>query len=645
MKKTLLLIVILISFSSYAQDFSTYEKRKAWIIKEVSTDANYLRETGKLGNPTALVHLTVNPKDKVAANYLVQVFSDTKKQTMFDFSGICFALCKFRNSFDKEQLEVLKKSFERLAKTDKIEEEGFLGHGTENHFLMNCCGEYFAGQCFPDAKFVNGWNSEKIMSDAKQRLREVFKRYYMMGYTEYLSPTYDGCSQNAVAVLYLYAKDKEVREMAEAWLLYKYSIQSLNYFNGHILAPYGRQNVQQTNKPLVAGKIGVFQLIDWLYWGWGSNSNAIPKGEFVKAFDVQFATFQALLDITPGDVFNRIAGEKLPPFEIKSSASTFINQGSYHLNGGIPNMMLRKVYRDKQYAIGTGNFRWVPGGDYADHDAVSFNIVWNSSDQFNFIECYHPYWCSDEGMDEKTGKVHPRSPDKWDQGSISPFQQTAQNENTAIVFFNIPDKDPWPNKPSADKWAWRDGHADNLIKRGMFRYPKSMDEKIEENGWLFLREGDVYVGVKSLKDYYIQTDLKNEDMLGFNVVKSDFAKCGFIFEVGAKAEYNSLNSFKEKIQKNPLKVDWSGMTVEYTNLKGKTLKLIYNEGLKVDPDGLANSVPKVIINGKQEMDVKEWPLLSSPFINLSNSILEIKQGNTYIKVDWSGELPRITKQL
>jgi hypothetical protein len=285
----------------------------------------------------------------------------------------------------------------------------------------------------------------------------------------------------------------------------------------------------------------------------------------------------------------------------------------------------------------------VPGGDYADHDAVSFNIAWNSTDNFNFIECTHPYWYSDEGIDEKTGKAHPRSPDKWDQGSISPFQQTAQNENTAIVLFNIPEKDPWPNRPSADKWTWRDGHADHLIKRGMFRYPKSMDEKIEENGWLFLREGEVYIGVKSLKDYYIQTDLKNTDMLEFNVVKSDFAKCGFIFEVGTKTEYNSLNSFKEKIQKNRLKVDWSGMSVEYTNLKGKTLKMIYNEGLKVDPDGLASSVPKVFINGKQEIDAGQWPLISSPIIKMNNSMLDINDGNTKIQVDWKGDYPKIKR--
>ena len=162
---------------------------------------------------------------------------------------------------------------------------------------------------------------------------------------------------------------------------------------------------------------------------------------------------------------------------------------------------------------------------------------------------------------------------------------------------------------------------------------------------MFLREGDVYIGVKSLKDYYIQTDLKNEDMLGFNVVKSDFAKCGFIFEVGTKEEHKNLNAFKEKIQKNRLIVDWIGMTVEYTSLNGKTLKIIYNEGLKVDPDGLASSIPKVFINGKQEVNANQWPLISSPFINLNNSVLEIKQGNTNIKVDWSGEMPKIRKQL
>jgi hypothetical protein len=311
-------------------------------------------------------------------------------------------------------------------------------------------------------------------------------------------------------------------------------------------------------------------------------------------------------------------------------------------------MMMRKVYRDRLFAIGTGNFRWVPGGDYADHDAVSFNIVWSSADRFRYLECNHPYWYSD-------GELPERHPDAWSKGSISPFQQTAHHENTAIVLYNIPDKDPWPGKPSPDKWAWRDGHAEKLLARGQFRYPKSVDETVEKSGWIFLREGKVYIAAKPLRDYYIQTNVAHKDMEGFNVVKSDFNRCGFVFEVGMETDFGSFSSFQDRVVRNPLKVDWEKMTVSYTNSKKDILEIQYQSGLpeaaenpvpehwaKHGIKGMAESVPVVTVNGKKDPPYRDWPVIGSPWINLKNGVLEINDGKARIVVDWRGELPVIT---
>ena len=378
----------------------------------------------------------------------------------------------------------------------------------------------------------------------------------------------------------------------------------LHNYEGHIIAPYARMNTKQDFQR-EDNDVSAVPYINWLYWGWGPNTQSVKFEDFIDCLETSFTIYNALLpDVVPGQVFDNIASGKYAPFEFKTSASTF-----GHYSTGSPHMMLNSFYRTGLYAIGTANFRWVPD-DGVDSDHNSFNIVWHSADRFNYIECSHPFWYSD-------GDANGRTPDSWLHGNNSPFQQIAHYKNTAIVLYDIPEKDPWPGKPSPkERWAWRDAHANSLIKRGMFRYPKSMDEKTEKDGWIFLREGEVYIGVKPLNDYYIQTDLKGGGMEGFNVVKSDFSKCGFIFEVGTEKEFGNFDKFRSQLLKNKVSVDWGKMTVNYTSSQNNNLQIQYQPGLpvaKVDrlpvPEhleqlgitGMAESVPVVTINGQQQI--------------------------------------------
>jgi hypothetical protein len=291
--------------------------------------------------------------------------------------------------------------------------------------------------------------------------------------------------------------------------------------------------------------------------------------------------------------------------------------------------------------------KWTTLNEYLEHlvnkgiSPNGFSIVWHSPDRFNYIGCFHPYWHSD-------GDDKDRTPDTWYKGNISPFQQTAHHQNTAITLFNIPEKDPWLKTPTMEewafKWAWRDGHADGLIKRGMLRYPKSVDEKVEVNGWIFLREGETYIGIKPLKDFYTQDNLLGRGLDGFNIVKSDHAQTGFIFEMGTKEEFGSFEKFRKKLPENKLAIDWAEMSVRYTNSKGIELHIQYNAGLPVDPDGLARSVPSVWIDDKMDITFDQWPMVESPWVNMEKSVLNIQEGNTKILVDWKGEYPVINRR-
>ncbi len=631
MKKVLLILGSLIPVLMVAQDLSTYQNRKNFILGAFKDVA--LSEGGKHGLPKAIARLHAHPDDEAALTYISTIL-DRETQNMFDFPGVALALCRYWDSFSPEQIAEIKSDLERLAKTDKIGGEGFLGHGTENHATMMWCSAYLFGQLFPDASWANGMTSAELMANMKERLRKTFKNRYQKGYTEYLSTTYEVVMNFPVEILLEYANDPEVKAITEAFLLYKWSLLSLNNFEGNILAPYARMNTQEDHAP-TENFVSATSYYNWLMWGWGPATGNVKLSDYTNYRETSYAVYAALSNVVPDEVFFRLADSGSGTFSLKSSASTF-----GHYGNGIPHMMMRKVFRDKSFAIGTGNFRWVPGGYYADHDNNGFCIVWHSPDRFNYIGCFHPYWYSD-------GDDKDRTPDTWYKGNISPFQQTAHHQNTAIILFNIPDKDPWIKTPVfeewAFKWAWRDGHADGLIKRGMLRYPKSVDEKLETNGWIFLREGETYVGIKPLKDFYIRNNLTGKGLDGFTILKSDHARTGFVFEVGTKDEFGSFEKFCKKLPENKLAIDWEKVTVSYKNSQSDEIRIQYNEGLPVDPDGLARSVPSVWINGRMDIPCEQWPMIESPFVNMDHSVLKIRSGKANITVDWKDKYPKIDR--
>ena len=638
--KVLIALLVLFSNSLFAQDLAPYEDRKRQVINALKDVT--LTERGKHGLSKAIARLESNPNDQVALTYISNIL-ENRFQSMFDFPGMALALCRYWDSFNAEQRKQIQSQLQRLAKSDKIDGQGFLGHGTENHALMMWTSAYLFGQHFPDAKWLNGMTSRELMDEAKERMRKTFKNVYQKGYTEYLSIIYEVVMNFSVEILLEYAKDPEMKAIAEAFMLYKWSVISLNNFEGNIIAPDARMWLQQDHVPEKL-HVSATAYYNWLMWGWGPATKNVKIADFAEYQETNYALFSALSNVKPDAVFFRLADSKYYPFTLKSSASTFGEYGT-----GLPHMMMRKVYRDRSFAIGTGNFRWVPGGDYADHSINNLSIAWSSPNRFNYIGCYHPYWYSDGDQPDLT-------PDTWNKGNISPFQQTAHHKNTVITLFNIPAKDPWPNMPNEQKWAWRDGHANQLIQRGMFRYPKSVDEKLDEKGWIYLREGKTYIGIKPLKSYYEQTDLTDNGVDGFNVVKSDYAKTGFIFELGTEENFGSFKMFRNKLRENELSVDWEKMIVTYVDSQKNRIQIKYQAGLPVAEElelpshlarkgikGLAESVPEVIINGKAELPYRDWPMLGSPYVNMNNSVLKIDDGETRITVNWQGKIPVITR--
>jgi len=338
-----------------------------------------------------------------------------------------------------------------------------------------------------------------------------------------------------------------------------------------------------------------------------------------------YVLYAALSSWRPPAAIGSLARGDRVPYELTASAAGFGFWGT-----GTPADVLRYVYRDKLYAMGSGHvFRYDPVGFYDTY--TTFRLIYKSPDRFNFIECYHPYW---------------RSNDRTWRGISSTFEQWAQHKGSAIALFNIPTADPWVGRGRSSWQALRDAHSDNLIQEALARYPKSIDQKTEASGWIFLREGDVYIAIRPLKEYTI--DINYKPAGEFDVVVSPGAKNAVIFDMATKQEFATFESFQRAVKQNPPVVDWDQLSVTCTSLKGDTLTATWNppkydvpEAKENDPERATVEVrPDITVNGGAVPIDSDFlngkAVMKSPSVELVDRVLRLKTPAGQIEVDWRG---------
>jgi len=126
-----------------------------------------------------------------------------------------------------------------------------------------------------------------------------------------------------------------------------------------------------------------------------------------------------------------------------------------------------------------------------------------------------------------------------------------------------------------------------------------LDEIVEDSGWIFVREGDVYAAYKPIGGYrWGELYFKNE-YVGKTAI-SNSEESPAILEVDLASDYNNdFAKFRADIKDNPL--SYSDGVLKYTSCKGDALIFYTGSGL-----------PQV--NGKAT-DWESYPLFESPYIN------------------------------
>jgi hypothetical protein len=674
------LIVGLLPSLAAAQDLPNLEARMQWLFERLTEVDHTYRTDGALQSPQVLASLYLSDgQDEAALEHIVTAMEaiaaatdptparggDIGGQVRTAAPALVRALYKFGDRFSADQLERIKR-----AVTGEVFTYRMRGHGTENHAMDFVSAQYLLPQYFPDATWSvarlvgrefskdgrQTFTSRQMMDEARDKILRRGRGFYRVGHQELLSTTYDVLSARSSANLWQFARDPVVRDAGEALTLYHVGLHALNHFDGHTMPPFNRRNALQIRFGSGAGSSGRLPhsgYAAWIFWG---QNKIIPPGvaedragQFLRstgfgqygfgADPTELASAFWRTELRLPEALNRIARGAEAPYEIRGA------NGEYGTWGDAENLaVLRYVWRDRDFAIGgpvAENFhpgsrpekRWGDRqrGFYDCYEM--FSIVWKSENRLRALEAMHPHWRSNEGEDH------------W-RTTHSPFQQTGVHRNVAITMFDIPDKDPWPDRGRANWIALRDQHFNNLIKLGQVRFPTTVDEVVENGDYYFFREGDVFVAIRVLKPNHTLHEIKDvfsNDL--FHVVKSREARTGFVFEAGTAEEHGSFGAFQQAVKKNPLVVDWGKLEVNYTSTRGDELRFRYDTDYSEDADGFIKIAPGLWINGKlRKVDFEKWPLAESPVMTLKDGILRIEQGGQRVEVDWSGELPRISRR-
>jgi hypothetical protein len=546
-------------------------------------------------------------------------------------SGVAWILGKYWDEFTPAQRDHLKTKLKGLTNLTE--------HGTENHALNKAVAGYLYAQYWPnETGWLNGkLTSAELLSTTRNNLMKVMRSLYEKGVNEDLSTTYIAVHLYPYFVLFDCTTDPQVKSAVDAAIHFHVAQLAANHYEGMVIPPFNRENAPQRNTHTQG--LPWIPALEWNYWlYWGEVQNRVPVGvDFIGNNENRWVIHAALSDWRPPTAINSLAFGETVPYALTSTKKMGGDWGS-----GTPGEYERYVYRDKLYAMGSGNMQFRPDGYHLDYNM--FGLFYESDDAFNYVDCHHHYWRSNERI--------------W--RGASPFVQMAQHKGTAIVLFNIPTKDPWFDR--GQYLGYRDNHFNSLIQEALVRYPKSIDQKEEANGWIFLREGDVYIAIRPLKAYTIDGNYDTEmtkypsgtsdaymnyfvnAVAQFDVVRSAFPQTGFVLDVATKDDFATFDDFQAAVSNKQVTVDWNVLSVTYTSLKGDTLTSAWNAPNYDVPNFSRVWVrPTFAVNGTTVAIDDDFAngkaVIKSSSVELVNRMLRLTTPAGNLTVDWSDQDP------
>ncbi|MDP6040925.1 MAG: hypothetical protein QGG64_20415, partial [Candidatus Latescibacteria bacterium] len=374
------------------------------------------------------------------------------------------------------------------------------------------------------------------------------------------------------------------------------------------------------------------QWTGWLYWDAGNGPQSQEELENAPDWKGGPLALHCLSDYIPEPVIRNLGAKRIatPYALVQSRANREIISLSHTNTYGMskpvdrnpPNSryVTRSVYVHRHYAMGAGA-RIEDILEPTLRHAHSFSVIWRDTSPYNWLFFVHPYWYTNR---QQNGK--PLQEEDW--SGTSPCFQMVHWENAAVLLFDIPENDPYAGQAEGNNPKWTSNRPGKLIQRAHAYVPETMDETVTTDQGIFLRSGEVYIGIRPIggRAFWEESDYQSYRRV---VIEGDFV--GAAVEVGDRAEYESFSRFQEKVSATELDTNnlRTEKRVQYHTTRGHHLDIRHN------PDDWR---PIASVNNIA-LDFDQWPTCESPYLTCRDGVMDVNDGTSGFKVNWKNDLP------
>ena len=454
---------------------------------------------------------------------------------------------------------------------------------TENHWLLYYTCLYLMSELYPDDgpdTWYTGKSSHENLVEARTWIESWVKLTTTRGQGEYDSPTYMAMYNIPVSYLAGWSKDPVMKKRATMMLDYLIA----DYAPENVGGSYVGAQARVYDRELLEKSVNNANSFGWTWFGLGTKPTPVLGWVLWYVLPGGYE---------PPEILRLIATDRSQPyteFERKRTRNRWRNYDDLH------GTVYKTTYVRREYAIGSDQ-----GGVLQPIQQHSWDVTWALPDQHgkqNTLFFLNPHsslkelqtyfvFTPDTGVaDVVTSKKFYDSPDKFSGGS--PYEKIAQDQDTLIALYNIPDGQRFP-------------HINGF-------FSKDLNAQQEDpSGWIFVRGGDAFIACRLLQTYTWKP-LEG----GGKRLFSPYRKNGVIVQVAAASEFANLEAFRKAILALPLEFKLDPVpTVHFRSLRGTTMDFTYGE------------TPKINTN---PIDYANWPLFGGPFLEsaVDSQVLTIR---------------------
>ncbi|GGF80793.1 hypothetical protein GCM10010912_27410 [Paenibacillus albidus] len=435
-----------------------------------------------------------------------------------------------------------------LKETDYSNPTEFM---SENHRLIYFASGYLVSEIWPDATMWNGKTGLENQVMFTNYLRDWMNRRLKTGMGEYDSISYYGIDIGGLSMLYTFANDATVKNMAFDMLDYLMADMAVDSLEANMGGAHARTYVSSP-KSLLYGHSNYF--VDFLF-----DTAIVDVDEEYADVNVQ-AGLLPVSTYRPSDVLYALARDRnkrlnnkerkavytIPDIPVAESLKKYTHVTPEYTLGSIVQQEIAP--NDSRYFQGFQEVPW----------SLTFGKSMNA-----VIFDSHP------GLNE-TDTASPHAYFNGDFKSMS--YKYFQDENVMLGMHKIT----------------------NYAQFSHFWIPKMyMDDVVDGNGyngWVFVRKNNVYAAIKMLKDGVVantvQYSWSKSGRWSDIEAKINSANTAFVMEVADSAEFSgTFEEFIAAILDNeaahPITyVINNGYYIQYQGLNGKLLKLDYKTDVR-----------------------------------------------------------------